>query len=146
MPGLLAAKSGGERHIIVLDQSGDEGLFEGIKGRLDSSSASFDSKKQFGNMRFRLERVVVPADQDIDEVAKTYNDRVEKNSNEAYLILRKGILENPEPHYVAKNPSDIAVGNIERAISAEITDRRLAKANLTKESIEKYTKPVDLKT
>lgn len=146
LPGLLTAKSGGERHIIVLDQSGDAALFEGIRNRLDSTSATFDNKRQFGNMRFRFERVVVPPDQDIKELARGYNDLIQKKSNEAVLILKRGILDNPEPEYIAKNPSDLAVGNIERAISAEITDRRLSQANLSKENIEKYTRPVDLKT
>ncbi|MBI3652654.1 MAG: ABC transporter permease [Acidobacteria bacterium] len=145
LPGLLTAKSGGERHIYVLDQSGDAALFEGIKNRLDSTSATFDNKRQFGNMRFTLVRVVVPPDANIEAVAKTYNDTIAKKSNEAYLILNKAILENPEPKYFAKNPGDLAVGNIERAISAEITDRRLAQAKLSKAEIEKYTKPVELK-
>src|ERR1051325_7863419 len=83
IPAVLAAKSGGDRHIFVLDQSGDEGLFAGIRDRLDTSAEIFDSKGQIGNMRFRLERVVVPPDQNIDELAQIYNDRIEQNSNEA---------------------------------------------------------------
>jgi ABC-2 type transport system permease protein len=146
LPGLLTAKSGGERHITVIDQSGDPGLFDGIKNRLDSTSDSFDGKRNFGDMRFRLDRVIVPTEQDIQKVAETYNARIEKDSNEAYLILKKGILEEVEPEYWAKNPGDLAVRNIERAISSEITDRRLAQAGLKKEEVEKYTKPVDLKT
>jgi ABC-2 type transport system permease protein len=146
LPSLLAAKSGGERHIFVFDQSGDPALYEGIKSRLDSSSSTFDSKRQFGNMRFSLERIVVLPEQNIKDLADTYNERVEKNSNEAYLMLKKGILDNPEPEYVAKNPGDLAVENIERAISAEITDRRLSQAKLSKEEIDKFTKSVDLKT
>jgi ABC-2 type transport system permease protein len=146
LPSLLTAKSGGERRITVLDQSGDAGLFEGIKNRLDSSSASFDNKRQFGNMRFRLQRVIVAPADDVNEIAKAYKDTVKKNSDEAYLILKPGILENTPPEYYAKNPSDLAVGNVERAISGEITDRRLAQAGLKKDDIEKYTKSVDLKT
>jgi ABC-2 type transport system permease protein len=145
LPGLLTAKSGGERHITVIDQSGDAGLFDGIKNRLDPSGASSDNKRQFGNMRFRLDRVVVPPEQNIQEVATTFNEKIDKDSNEAYLVLKKGILEEVEPEYYAKNPSDMAVGRIERAISSEITDRRLAQAGLKKEEVEKYTRPVDLK-
>ena len=69
LPSLLAVKSGGERQIIIIDQSGDAGLFEGLKNRLDSSSVSYNSKKQFGNMQFRLTQVIVPPDQDVKEVA-----------------------------------------------------------------------------
>jgi ABC-2 type transport system permease protein len=145
LPGLLAARSGGERHITVLDQSGDPALFEGIKNRLDSSSTAFDGKRQFGNMRFRLERVAVPPDQDVKALAEGYSETLQKQSNESVLILRKGILENPEPEYIAKNPSDFAVGNIERAINEVITDRRLSQAKLSKEEIDRYTKTVDLK-
>jgi ABC-2 type transport system permease protein len=144
LPGLLAAKSGGERQITVFDQSGDASLFEGVKGRLDSSSASFNGRRQFGNMRFRLNRVVVTPEQDVQALASTYNERVEKNSNEAYVIFKKGILQDEAPEYWAKNPNDLAVGNIERSISAEIIERRLTQANLKKEEIEKYTKEVNL--
>lgn len=144
LPGLLGAKSGGERHITVFDQSGDPGLYEGIKGRLDSSSGTPDQRKQFGNMRFRLDRVAVAPDQDVKSLTATYNDKVQKDSNEAYLILKKGILQNEEPEYYAKNPSDFAIGNVERAISAEIVERRLTQANLKKEEIENYTKEVNL--
>lgn len=144
LPGLLTAKSGGERQITVLDQSGDPALFEGIKNRLDSTSAGFNSRRQFGNMEFRLQRVVVPPEQDVMSLTSTYNERVEKNSKESYLVFKKGILQDEAPEYWAKNPGDLAVGNLERAISAVIIERRLTQANLQKEEIEKYTKAVNL--
>jgi ABC-2 type transport system permease protein len=144
LPGLLTAKSGGERQITVLDQSGDIALFEGVKSRLDSSSSTFENRRQFNNMRFRLSRVEVPPGQDMQALTNSYNERVEKNSNEAYVIFRKGILQDEAPEYWAKNPGDLAVGNVERAISAEIVERRLTQANLKKEEIEKYTKEVNL--
>jgi ABC-2 type transport system permease protein len=144
LPALLTAKSGGDRHVTVFDQSGDSALFEGIKSRLDSSDTSFDNRGQRGNMRFRLDRVVVAPEQDVKTLTQSYNEKVEKDSNEAYLILKKGTLQDEAPEYWAKNPSDFAVGNIERAISAEIIERRLTQANLKKEDVEKYTREVNL--
>jgi ABC-2 type transport system permease protein len=144
LPALLSAKSGGERNITVFDQSGDADLFNGIKGRLDSSSSSFEQRRQFSNMQFRLDRVLVAPEQDVKALTSSYNEKVQKDSNSAYLILKKGTLQGEEPEYWAKNPSDFAVRNIERAISAEIIERRLTQANLKKEEIEKYTKEVNL--
>jgi len=42
LPGLLAARGGGERHVTVLDQSGDAQLYDLIKNRLDGSGTSRD--------------------------------------------------------------------------------------------------------
>jgi ABC-2 type transport system permease protein len=95
-------------------------------------------------MRFRLDRVVVAPEQDVKTLTQSYNEKVEKDSNEAYLILKKGTLQDEAPEYWAKNPSDFAVRNIERAISAEIIERRLTQANLKKEDVEKYTREVNL--
>jgi ABC-2 type transport system permease protein len=145
LPSLLAMKSGGGRHIVVLDQSGDSQLYEGLRGRLDSSADTPGSKRQFGNTIFRLERIVVPADRDVKEVAANYNQQVSKDSNEAYLILPKDILTTTEPEYYAKNPGDIAVSNVERAISDEVKDRRLSLAGVDKNKIEEYSRNVDLK-
>ena len=60
------------------------------------------------------------------------------------MILKKGVLADAEPEYWAKNPGDLAVGNVERAISGEIIERRLSHANLKKDEIEKYTEEVNL--
>src|SRR5215211_7822194 len=147
LPSLLAMKSGGERHITVLDQSGDTQLFNGIKQRLEHSEPASDDKKDFGNTKFTLVRVVVTPDQQVDELAKNYNALVTKDSDQAYLILRKGILDDEpdgRPEYYAKNPGDIVVGNVQRAISDEIRDRRLSQAKLSKEQIVKYTKEINL--
>jgi ABC-2 type transport system permease protein len=147
LPSLLAMKSGGERHITVLDQSGDAQLYDGIKQRLEHTDPASDDKKGFGNTRFTLERVVVAPDQPIDDLAKNYNAEVNKNSDHAYLILRKGILDETadvKPEYYAKNPGDVVVGNVQRAINDEIRERRLAQAKLSKEQIERYNKEVNL--
>ena len=39
LPGFLATRGGGQRHITVLDQSGDPELFDVLKNRLSGSSA-----------------------------------------------------------------------------------------------------------
>lgn len=146
LPSLLAMKSGGERHIQVLDQSGDAQLFNGIRSRLDSTADSLGSKRQFGSTKFRLERVVVPADKNAEDVAKEYSGMASKDSSEGILILPKNILNGDEPpEYYAKNPGDIVVSNVERAINDEVRERRLSMAGMDKNKIEEYTRNIDLK-
>lgn len=144
LPSLLATRGGGERRITVLDQSGDAQLFEGIKRRLESSPADSGNRRRFGNTIFSLTQVVVPPGESVDERAKVYNETVRKKSNEAYLILRPGVFTNKPPEYYAKNPSDLVVGNVERAINDEIKERRLAQAGLNKTRIDELVQNIDL--
>lgn len=145
LPSLLASKGGGERRITVLDQSGDAQLFQGIKERLEGASPDLNNRRRFGNTTFTLIHDVVPPNVNVDEIAARYNESLKKQSNEAILILRRGILSGEDPPvYQAKNPSDLLVGNVERAINDEIKERRLAQAGLDKEKIDQYTKNIEL--
>ncbi len=144
LPSLLTFKSGGSRHITVLDQSGDSQIYEGIKKRLEEGELSSGEKRSIGNTTFKLERVIVAPDQDVRALADSYNDKVANVSDEATLILPKGILNSQSPEYRAKNPSDMVVGNVERSLNDVLRTRRLAQAGLDKSKIDEYTKSIEL--
>src|SRR5919199_6454133 len=67
LPALLAARGGGERHVTVLDQSGDAQLFDAIKSRLEPHEAGDDDAggKRFSTTRYVLERKAVPPGEDV---------------------------------------------------------------------------------
>jgi ABC-2 type transport system permease protein len=134
---LAASGGGGQRRVTVLDQGGDPALFETIKRRVEGP----DSETSFV-----LSQVVVPPDADIDELRKQHNPEVLRDSDNAYIVLRSGVLDGVEPHYYAKNPSDFGLRRMERAISAAITERRLVGAGFDAEKVTQYMRPVDLKT
>jgi ABC-2 type transport system permease protein len=150
LPGFLAERGGGgQRRIIVLDQSGDPKLFDAIRERVGSrdSGPSEDGENGLaGITRFVLSLQMVPSDQNPNEIIK--RDSVgegEKASEKAYLILSPAVLDNVEPEYHAKNLSDFSIRFLEESVSAAISERRLVRAGFDANKIARYTKSVDLK-
>lgn len=150
LPGLLAATGGGDRHVTVVDQSGDSKLFDSVKNRLDGHTAggegADDSQRSVGT-KYILSQKTVPPGQDVEDVIKgDYSQGGEKDTDRAYLILPPNILGDGKPEYRAKNTSDLSIRNLESALSTAITERKLSQAGLDETRIRSYTKPVDLTT
>jgi ABC-2 type transport system permease protein len=149
LPGLLAARGGGERHVTVLDQSGDEQLFASIKSRLDSSGANSDDadKNQPQLTHYVLTRRPVAANENMDEVIRSdYSGSGKQDGDKAYLILPAGILDNARPEYRSKNTSDFGIRALESAISQAVTARKLERAGLPTDRIKDFTRRVELDT
>ena len=148
LPGFLATRGGGHRAVTVLDQSGDPALYDAIRRRLvpgmaDADTPSEDRRPNLAN--FSLTQVIVPAGVAVDEdYTKPYMEAAEKDSEKGYLVLPPGVLDGAQPKYVAKNPNDFSVGNLERSISNAIIERRLVRANLQSDKVPEYLKAVDL--
>src|SRR5437868_14145016 len=95
LPGLLATR-GGERHVTVLDQSGDLRLFDAIKKRLDPRGAGGDDSGSDGPQltRYVLERRAVEPNENIgDTIKNDYTASGKKDEDKAYLILPAGIFD-----------------------------------------------------
>jgi ABC-2 type transport system permease protein len=149
LPTFLAERgSRGERKIIVLDQSGDPALFEAIAARAESPGSRSDSggDEGFGSAtRFVLTRQVLPPDQNPNDWIKRESGGGEKDSEQSYLILGPGVLDNVAPEYHAKNLSDFSIRALEESVSAAISERKLMRAGFDATKIGLYMKPVDLK-
>ena len=147
LPGLLAARGGGERHVTVLDQTNDPKLFEAINKRIESRGANSNGQQGNAGTRYSFSRKVVGPGQDAESVIKEdYSQGGEKDSDRAYLILPPDIFESGKPEYRAKNTSDFGIGSLRQAISTAIGERKLARAGLDEARINDYMKPVDLET
>lgn len=149
LPGLLATRGGGERHVTVLDQSGDEQLFAAIKNRLEPNGASSDEadNNQPQLTRYVLERRVVQPGEDIEQIiASDYTAGGKKDEDKAYLILPAGILDGAKPEYRSKNTSDFGIRSLESAISQAVIARKLDRAGLTGDKIKGVTRRVELDT
>jgi ABC-2 type transport system permease protein len=144
LPGFLATRGGGERHVTVLDQSGDPGLYDAIKEELAGSPEEGGGDRRRGTS-FVTTRVVVQPGANLEEVAKPYKEQVQKDSNSAYLILRPGVLESVVPEYYAKNTSDFSISAVGRAVSKGITHRRLEMGGIAADKVDSYLKSVDMK-
>jgi len=147
LPGFLAERGGGgERHVTVLDQSGDPDLFAGIKSRVESKNGSNSDEGFNSSTRFVLNREVVTAEQNPRELVRNQSSESEKNGpDKAFLILGPKILDDVPPEYHAKNLSDFSIRALEGAVSATIAERKLMRAGFDASKISQYMKPVDLK-
>jgi ABC-2 type transport system permease protein len=140
---IIFATSGSQSHIVILDQSGDPGLFEAIKKRMaaDQSFSINSSDEAFAQSI--PSQIVVPSDKDIDEVRR---ELIQKDSNSAYILLRAGVFDGKEFEYYAKNVSDFSLERLRRLISSAIIERRLVRAGLNPEQVNQYMRPVEMKT
>jgi ABC-2 type transport system permease protein len=149
LPGFLATRGGGERRVMVLDQSNDPALFQAFYERVEGRAADDDATApdpSFAGTRFLLSHVVVQPGQGVDEIAeREYDPMVKKDTISAYIILRPGVLSGDEPEYHSKNTSDFAITSLRNALSSAITKRRLQRAGFNSEIVTEYTKPVGLK-
>jgi len=138
LPVLLATRNSGPRKIVVLDQSGEQGLFDAIKENVSN-------EKTGGSIV--LNRVPVPDTQNIDEVRKRLESEPQADSNSGYLVLRPGILDEAQCHYYAQNASDfITIETLKHGISDALIQERMAHAGINKESSGRIMRPVDLET
>ena len=150
LPGFLAERGGGgQKHIIVLDQSDDPLLFDAIRARAESNGAESgaDGEPGFGTAtRFLLTRQILPADQNPNDwIKRDSNGAGEKGPERAYVILGAGVLDSVAPEYHAKNLSDFSIRALEESVSAAISERRLVRAGFDATKISLYMKPVDMK-
>src|SRR5262245_58849763 len=124
----------GERHIMVLDQSGVPGIYERIKKKIEGTPIM---------AKYTFSQVVVAPDQDIDQFRLKFNSEIENDSGKAYLVLRRGILDGVSPEYYANNVGDFTLGNLAFYIGLAVTDRKLADAGLDP---GRYLRPLAMKT
>ncbi|HEY6330938.1 MAG TPA: ABC transporter permease [Blastocatellia bacterium] len=136
LPAFLATHGSVTRHITVLDQSGDPGLYPAIQARLQGSKSG---------TQVTMDEVAVAPGQDLDEVRKTYRSRLDKASNSAIVVLGPDIFNGGEAEYDSNNVSDPSIEEIGRDLSTAVVDRRLAKAGLDSGKIDQYTMPVEMK-
>ncbi|HJQ22665.1 MAG TPA: ABC transporter permease [Blastocatellia bacterium] len=147
LPGLLAARGGGERHVTVLDQSGDAQLYDLIKSRLDGASRDDAGGGGPRLTHYVLERRVVQPDEDVEKViANDYAAGGKKDEDKAYLILPAGIFDSAKPEYRSKNTSDFGLRSLESAISQAVTERKLERAGIAGDRAKGITRRVELNT
>ena len=135
-PMLLAGRSGGERRVVVLDQSGDPMLFDAIKK---------GTSNRIADTGYALTREAIPAGADLAAVRKEWERRALKDSDLAYITLPPGVLDSQEPEYSARNVSDFSIEALGRALSSAIVERRLVRAGIDADKAGVYTKAVSMK-
>lgn len=149
LPAFLATRGGGTRYVSVIDQSGDPTLFEAIKSRAEATAATdgqgAGGRARFANTRYEIERMSLPPADSIEELKARLIEVVKQDSDKSVVVLPAGVLDNAEPEYYTKNPSDPAIRGVEQAISTSVIERRLTRAGINPTEISRYMKSVDMR-
>src|SRR5262249_26232862 len=136
LPVLLATRNSGPRKIVVLDQSGEAGLFEAISEKVKTAQTG-------GSIE--LNRIAVAESENVDELRKGLEAEPQADSSSGYLVLGRGILGGAECHYYAQNASDfITIETLKHAITDGLIQVRMAHAGIDKASSGRIMNPVDL--
>ncbi len=150
VPSLIAGRGGGgDRQVLIIDQSGDAQLFETIKNKVirppDSAPRSGDQASAQAT-GFSLTRENASPALSLNEIVDRHLADVRAGANQAFVVLPANIFDGGLPQYYGKNLSDFSLRRLERAISAAIIERRLTRAGLDASNIESYTRAVDMET
>jgi ABC-2 type transport system permease protein len=150
LPGLLIARGGGERNVIVLDQTADSSMFDAVKRNLEQTPKQDNGKRKgpFRGTLFLLTRMPVSPAEEIDTsfitgLAKGDGDRA---SNKAYVVFGKDLLDRAEVAYYGQSTTDFSLSTLERAISSAVIDARIERAGWDAQKINEFRRDVDLKT
>lgn len=150
LPIFFATRGGGDRRVTVLDQTGDQELFDAINramdGKFDATEELNRRDPDVGHTNYLLTRRVVAPGEDMQSVQQQFAQQASKDPDTTYLVLRSGGLDKIEPEYYAKNTSDFSIGTLERAINDAVSSLRLKRAGLDQSQIAAYTRHVELKT
>lgn len=147
MPAFLAERGGGgQRRVLVIDQSNDPLLFDAIKSRVEGRETGFDEPGFASGTRFQLLRQPLSPDENANEwIKRDSNLNGDRGNDRAYLILGPTVMDTAATEYHAKNLSDFSIRALEESVGAAISERRLLKAGFDPAQISRYMKPVDMK-
>ena len=147
LPAFLAERGGGgQRRVLVLDQSNDPLLFDAIKSRVEARESGFDEPGFASGTRFTLSRQPLSHDENVNEwIKRDSNVNGERGADRAYLIIGPMVMDTAATEYHAKNLSDFSIRALEESVGAAISERRLLKAGFDPAQISAYMKPVDMK-
>src|SRR5215831_4203427 len=138
LPVLVATRGSGPRKIVVLDESGEQGLFESIKDNVKSAKTGSS---------IELTRVAVPETENVDEIRKMLEAEPSAASTSGYLVLRRGILDSPKCNYYSQNPSDFVTNEtLQHGLKDAVIQERMARAGIDKERSSNMMNPIDLET
>jgi ABC-2 type transport system permease protein len=138
VPFFLGRSGGPEKYqIAVLDQSGDESLFESL-GRALAPAKPLQP-------RYELWREEVNSEAELETRQKALLLRMADKQLDGYLILPRDTLGQKEIKFYAKNASGFSNrARLEGAINEAVLERRIVREGLNAERIRDLTKSIGL--
>ncbi len=136
---LLVTRMGGPDtyRVVILDQSGDEALYERLNKLLEPERPRDD--------RYLLRRQVAETEEARDAAQRELNARIVAGEIDAYLVLPRDVLREERLAYHAKNVGDFeGRGQITDAINRAVVERRVTLAGLQTEDVRNLTREIRL--
>ncbi|MGE0128576.1 MAG: ABC transporter permease [Blastocatellales bacterium] len=124
--------------IAVLDQSGDDFLYESLGRALAPTKPR--------QPHYDLWREQVNSQEELEARQQVLSRRIAEKHLDGYLILPREALRQGEIKFYAKNASSFSNrARLEDAVNKAISERRIAQEGLNAERIRELTKGVELK-
>ena len=138
VPFFLGRSAGPDKYqIAVLDQSGDDFLFESLGRALAPTKPR--------QPRYELWRETVNSQEELEARRRVLSQRVAEKQMDGYLILPREALQADEIKFYAKNASGFSNRTrLRDAIKNAITERRIALEGLNADRIRELTRGVEL--
>lgn len=139
VPVLLGGRAGPDNYrITVLDQSGDDSIYESLR------SALVPARPQ--QPHYELQREQVNSQEELEARQQALSQRIAEKQLDGYLILPNEALRQDEIKFYAKNASSFSNrARLEDAINKAVQERRIAQEGLNADRIHELTKGVNLK-
>jgi ABC-2 type transport system permease protein len=149
VPALMVKLSSHQtHHITVLDQTGDELLFQRIQQILTrADNSEREATKQGETDRYILRREVAATAAELAAKQQALNAQLASGQLTAYVVLPKDALKQNHFPYFAKNVGDLTTkGQVAGAINEAIIERRMAEAGLDANRVNDLSREVSLDT
>ncbi len=137
-PVLIGRSAGPDKYqITVLDQSGDQLLFESLSRELGSNRPN--------QPLYALTREGIKSQEELESRQRELSERIAEKQLDGYLILPREALKQLEIKFYAKNASSRSNrARVRDALNKAITNRRIAIEGLNSERIHELTRNVEL--
>jgi ABC-2 type transport system permease protein len=138
IPYFVGRSAGPDRYqITILDQSGDDFLFESLRTALAPTRPR--------QPRYELLREEIKSQEELDARQQALSQRVADKQLDGYLILPREALGRKEIKFYAQNSTSFSNrARLEDAVNEAVFERRIAREGLNTERIRELTKSVGL--
>ncbi|MGH9936393.1 MAG: ABC transporter permease [Blastocatellia bacterium] len=139
VPYFVGRSAGPDKYrITVLDQNGDDRLFESLKRALDPTKPR--------QPIYELQREMINSQEELEARRQALSQRIAEKQLDGYLILPREALRQEEIKFYAKNTSGVSNrARLKDAVNEAILERRIALEGLDAGRIRKLTRGVELK-
>jgi len=140
VPMLVARGSGHENYrLVVLDQSGDPGLYARAEQLLTNDNAKSD--------RFEVRREAVGPSENVEARKQDLNRQITEGRLEGYVAVPADVLDRGKIAYHTKNVSDFGSSDrVRRAFNTAVIERRMTRAGIDAARVSALSKSIEMET